>query len=373
MGSPNKTWSVLAFLLKFYGLGVPAAVARLLYSAVRRDGRRTLLGLLGVEAARHADPAAAVGMRTSVGTCVPWWHARQSFEGGGETVEEEYSVQDSDLFELGGPAPTATQRTARAVYVSRPDDRHWDDPVVLYVPGGAFCGGVTPADYALTAKITAAYQCTFPQAAVMVLDYTGVDGGGFPLAPLDIVELYRAVCREYPRSPIWLVGGEAGGHLVLGLLQYLAGAEEKGLRWPRRAFCMTPWLNVAAWSDEDAQHAAADADRSAVQGFLQRMSAAYCESIGEGAQKNPYVNIEANFNAERWRCVLENTEIHVAIDDSDVLAPQARRFAERLDLPITVYDHDELVASTLNIYGHSEDWLLENRLAFAMAKFFYLH
>ncbi|AAS51967.1 ADR047Wp [Eremothecium gossypii ATCC 10895] len=373
MGSPNKTWSVLAFLLKFYGLGVPAALARLVYSVVRRAGRRTLLGLLGVEAARHADPAAAAALRASVGTCVPWWHARRSFERGGEVLEETYVVQDSDLFELGGPAAAAAERTARAVYVSRPDKRHPDDPVVLYVHGGAFCEGLTPVDYALAAKITAAYQCTFPQAAMLALDYAGAEDGGFPLAALDVVQLYRAVCREFPRGPIWLVGSEAGGHLMLGLLQYLACADEEGLRWPRRAFCMTPWLNLTAWSADDAEYAAADADRSAVHGFLQRMAAAYCESLGEGAQKNPYVNIEANLNADRWRRVLENTEIHVAVDDCDVLAPQARRFAEQLGLPVTDYDHDELVAATLSIYGYSEDWLLDNGLAFAMAKFFYLH
>lgn len=77
-------------------------------------------------------------------------------------------------------------------------------------------------------------------------------GGRFPAALQDALSAYHYLQQRFPDSEIVLSGDSAGGHIVIGLLRYIAqhGAET-GLRPPKSPLLFSPAIDMLAPLDPE--------------------------------------------------------------------------------------------------------------------------
>ncbi|KAK7733128.1 hypothetical protein SLS53_008316 [Cytospora paraplurivora] len=118
-------------------------------------------------------------------------------------------------------------------------------PVILHFhPGGYVMGDVrTDATFAaqvLTERI-GSHIC------MNLYRLASNPGGRFPAALQDALSAYHHLLQEVPASNIILSGDSAGGHIVIGLLRYIADHGVKtGLPPPKSALLFSPAIDMLA-------------------------------------------------------------------------------------------------------------------------------
>ena len=112
-----------------------------------------------------------------------------------------------------------------------------DGPLVLYLHGGAYVNGFNAHQWRFMDRLARLTGCT-----VVAPAYHLAPWADYARAYDDLTALYRALAAENPGRRTILMGDSAGGGLVLGLTQALAGA---GDALPERLILFSPWVDVS--------------------------------------------------------------------------------------------------------------------------------
>jgi acetyl esterase/lipase len=124
----------------------------------------------------------------------------------------------------------------------RPDNID-NDSVILYLHGGGYGMGSIKSHKKLAARIarSARTQC-------LIIEYRLAPEHPFPAALEDSIIAYKWLLnRGFKPEKIAMGGDSAGGGLTVATL---LKAKMDGLPQPLAAFCMSPWLDLAASSPE---------------------------------------------------------------------------------------------------------------------------
>lgn len=121
-------------------------------------------------------------------------------------------------------------------------------PVILlhFHPGGYVMGDVRTDATFMAQMLT---ERVAPGAHVCMALYrlASNHGGRFPAALQDALSTYHYLVQHFPDSEIVLSGDSAGGHIVIGLLRYIAdNGHETGLPPPKSALLFSPAIDMLA-------------------------------------------------------------------------------------------------------------------------------
>lgn len=186
------------------------------------------------------------------------------------------------------------------------------DKCIYYLHGGAYVFEIIPPQWSFVADMA-----TRANATVMVPIY--------PLAPEQDVNAalayaetsYRAFARRAGDQPIHLIGDSAGGGLGVALMQKLLADGDVTL--PENLILISPWLDVALDTPE-AELIDADDPWLAI-GGLQEAGRLYANGLGIA---DPRVS-------PLFGPVEGLPPCHIFIGNRDILLPDAKRFADKLN------------------------------------------
>lgn len=146
--------------------------------------------------------------------------------------------------------------------------------VVLYLHGGGYAIGSLASHRHMGGGIAARTG-----AAAVVLDYRLAPEHRFPAAVEDAVAAYRELLATFDPAQVAVAGDSAGGGLVMALLARLAQLGEPA---PACAYCISPWVDMAA--DDEMMDLKAAEDPLASQAVLRLMADRY---LGDGDRRDP--------------------------------------------------------------------------------------
>jgi epsilon-lactone hydrolase len=137
----------------------------------------------------------------------------------------------------------------RGEWIVAPEAR--PELVVQYLHGGGYTMGSLRSHRELAARVSVATR-----ARVLLVDYRLAPEHRHPAALDDAVAAYRFLLAQgYSSARLGIMGDSSGGGLTvatLGALRHL------GEPLPAAAVCMSPWVNLAATSDELQENADKD-------------------------------------------------------------------------------------------------------------------
>ncbi|GAV53825.1 hypothetical protein ZYGR_0AK03270 [Zygosaccharomyces rouxii] len=197
------------------------------------------------------------------------------------------------------------------------------DPVIYYMHGGGFRLIEVDSIIVFLGHLHEAY----PEAAIVLVDYTltsRVKGAVFPQQLLECLAGYDWLTAENGVQNVTLMGDSAGGNLVLALLELLQKSARPA---PKKAAVISPWVNPSL-HDEEVFAKQEVIDYLSVDKIVE-----WGEYYTPGPEyiKNPFLNVEHNFETAVWKSVLEQTELLVTYGAEEIFHEQVRRFAEKLN------------------------------------------
>ncbi|GAV48913.1 hypothetical protein ZYGR_0N03180 [Zygosaccharomyces rouxii] len=197
------------------------------------------------------------------------------------------------------------------------------DPVIYYIHGGGFRLKEIDSVIVFLGHIHEAY----PEAAIVLVDYTltsAAKNAVFPQQLLECVAGYDWLTAESGCQNVSLIGDSSGGNLALALLELLQLSARPA---PKRAAVISPWVNPSLHDEGFAKHEIIDylpADKLFEWGDYYTPGPEYI--------KNPFLNIEHNFETPVWKNLLEQTELLVTYGAEEMFHDQVKRFVEKLKL-----------------------------------------
>lgn len=123
-----------------------------------------------------------------------------------------------------------------------------DKPVILlhFHPGGYVMGDVR-TDASFMAQMLTERVAPGSHVCMSLYRLASNPGGQFPAALQDALSAYHFLVQEFPGAEIILTGDSAGGHIVAGLLRYIAEhGPETALSPPRCALLFSPAIDMLA-------------------------------------------------------------------------------------------------------------------------------
>lgn len=198
------------------------------------------------------------------------------------------------------------------------------DPIIYYIHGGGFRLGILDSMIIFLGHIHEAY----PEAAIVFVDYTltsRVKDAVFPQQLLECLAGYEWLTTEHGCKNVTLIGDSAGGNLTLALLELLQKSARPA---PKKAAVISPWVNPSLHDEEVF----------AIQEIVDYLPASKLFEWGEyytpGPEyiKNPFLNVEHNFETATWEKLLEQTELFVTYGTDEMFHEQIRRFIQKLKL-----------------------------------------
>jgi epsilon-lactone hydrolase len=152
------------------------------------------------------------------------------------------------------PAPRGTKvreltvggvRSLRIVPPGEVIDGH-----VMFLHGGGYCIGSPETHKSLAARL--GKRLAMPITSV---DYRLTPEHAFPAGLDDCLAAYEALCVEFPKSPLFIVGDSAGGGATLATLLRI---RDRGLRPPNAAVMFSPWIDLTGTSASMKDRASRD-------------------------------------------------------------------------------------------------------------------
>jgi len=162
-----------------------------------------------------------------------------------QAMRREQAKRQSEALEklAGSPGYSAKERNLGGVEVVVVESpvrlRPTDSPVVLYVHGGG---------YVLKSALDtlAVYMAEETGLPIVSVEYRLAPEHPFPAALEDCLAAYRGLLESYDPGEVVLLGGSAGGGLVLSTL---LAAREQGLPLPRAVGLFSPWTDLTRTGD----------------------------------------------------------------------------------------------------------------------------
>lgn len=120
---------------------------------------------------------------------------------------------NTPFYPVNGIAKNSVKRFIEA------DDRGEDDPVILYLHGGAYIYGLLPNELALLMDVWKQFNTESDRLSVLAVDYSIVNQATWPAPLQETAAVYNELTKT--SKNIIVFGDSAGGHLALSLLRHI--------------------------------------------------------------------------------------------------------------------------------------------------------
>lgn len=127
-------------------------------------------------------------------------------------------------------------------------NRSKDDPVIIYIHGGAYILQLNPFQFASIATMYLLVdQEKQKKISILMLDYRlATDNFTFPSIRDDLNFTYENLTKRDKNSNILFMGDSCGGNLALLYLQYLKSLEDSRVVYPQGLILDSPWVKSKA-------------------------------------------------------------------------------------------------------------------------------
>ncbi|MBX2922226.1 MAG: alpha/beta hydrolase fold domain-containing protein [Chitinophagaceae bacterium] len=149
---------------------------------------------------------------------------RQFFETLGNIYPVSKNVKISD-----------TQITNVKCYWFQPKTEK-NENIIVYLHGGSFALGSINSHKAMVSQIAETTN-----SKILFIEYSLAPENPFPVAINEIVNVYKALLKSYPKSKIIFMGDSAGGGLAVSGIHSIA---ENKLQLPSSVILLSPWINL---------------------------------------------------------------------------------------------------------------------------------
>lgn len=126
---------------------------------------------------------------------------------------------------------------ASARWIYEVKDRKPEDPVILYLHGGAYFLGTAPMQIGWLLRAVPRLKSL--RMSVLEVDYTVSPHARYPQQLHESIAVYQELSKTCER--IVLLGDSAGGNLSMACLDYI---HERGLNVPFGLVLISPWINL---------------------------------------------------------------------------------------------------------------------------------
>lgn len=185
------------------------------------------------------------------------------------------------------------------IAVKSPDPR----AVILYIHGGGYVS-CSPS----THRPIAAGLARLTRFRLFSMDYRLAPEHRFPAAVDDVFAAYDYLLRQYPGSPIAVVGDSAGGGLTLSLLLKLKAS---GVKLPACAVCFSAWTDMTASGQSVRENEASD------KMFYASTVTAFANAyLGKNPRENIYASPVFGDFAEMPPILFQVGSTEILVDDS---------------------------------------------------------
>lgn len=200
-------------------------------------------------------------------------------------------------------------------------DQITNDKVVLYFHGGGY-SVCSPETHKKMCSIMARESGT----KFLLIDYRLAPENPFPAAIEDALKAYAWLQKRYSADKIIFGGDSAGGGLTVSTLLRL---KEKGENLPLKAFCLSPWLDLASTGESYQINRFKDAyiDFESIR----RWSVFYAP---ESMHKNPLVSPLYGDLTGLPPMMVQVSDIEILKSDSVVFAERAKAAGVDMDLEV---------------------------------------
>lgn len=111
-----------------------------------------------------------------------------------------------------------------------------DDNITVYLHGGSFALGSIKSHKAMVSHIAETTK-----SKILFIEYSLAPENPFPVAINEIVNVYKALVKNYPESEINFMGDSAGGGLAVSSIHSII---ENKLHLPSSVILLSPWINL---------------------------------------------------------------------------------------------------------------------------------
>lgn len=247
-------------------------------------------------------------------------------------------------------------KDSSARWITEVNGRRKDDPVILYLHGGAFFLKTMPEQITWMGKLVKALP--HHRLSVLELDYTVSPQGQYPTQLNEALRVYEELSKTC--SKIILLGDSAGGNLASSLTAHIA---KNNVPVPR------PWsvILVSAWTELDNKEGSVTTNKD--YDYLNFDSLDTISLYYAGTKdklKDPYVNMWVG-GKQFWQDVFPERTLAVW-GEHELLRDGCRRFAKMAGIKYTFEEpkgvHDVLIVgfrtpSSKFIVQSLDQWLSE--------------
>ncbi len=145
-----------------------------------------------------------------------------------ETLGEIYPVNNN-------VAVTQTTISGIKCFWFRPKNENKEN-IIVYLHGGSYALGNINSHQSMVSHIAQATN-----SKVLFVEYALAPENPFPTAINQIVEVYKSLLKNYPKSKITFMGDSAGGGLVVSSIYSII---ENELKLPSSVILLSPWINL---------------------------------------------------------------------------------------------------------------------------------
>ena len=200
-------------------------------------------------------------------------------------------------------------------------DKITSSKVVLYFHGGGYsvCGPETH-------KNMCSIMAKESGLKFLLIDYRLAPENPFPAAIEDALKAYSWLLKTYDASQIIFGGDSAGGGLTVSTLLSL---KDQGKKLPYKAFCLSPWLDLA--STGPSYQTNRNSDAYIDYASIRRWSKFYAE---ESMHKHPLVSPLYGDLTGLPPMMVQVSSIEILMSDSVEFAKKAKEAGVDMDLEI---------------------------------------